>query len=780
MSASAGVSVQKRLSDQRARLLALDYHDPFTAESLALVERLFEDLVTTTESYEDLQQREDQTAADLALSRAQLFPLKKENARLLRDNNLLHVKVIKAAEDASGAERSFLLLEKRAEAEREESRCLGAQKDLRISELEAQVDQLRTSLAGALDGAAATQEDLARGGTGKATARRRSRMQGLNGLDREMEVSSPMMPLSSREGEGRGGARDGSGRRREDDGGMGLGPEDEQRLSDVVETLRARLEEASQSLSGMEEERARLEKQVESREEEIARLGRQAGSDTNIEKVTLAHAYEANQRIVDQLNDQVDFLNRQLATREAQLAEAQEETSNRGKAEPIATPAELEVTRLQTLARTLEEGNARLSRRTAELENTASANSSGKGEGEEEGWEVVGEGEHERARLEETLAATKKDLEKAAAAANEATADAETLRKRVASVQGEVARLQGEAATRTERLEQLSREREELLERLKISAKDLESAEVEAASGGARERKTERQRGEEARRSRATTERLSIVQEQTEFLAEEAESAKAGEGVAAKRAAAAEARAAEAEQDAAALERALRAESHRALGAEGEAANAREAELAVEDLREKMERLRSRLEASEAARDALSEELERLAGQGSLLGVEHFAQSSRVGALERESAALTSDLKARERDVAGLLEQKRALEEEVSRAQRALSRGAVETATMAQGELALQARVEEATDEVRGLRAEVGRLTDVLLAEERKTVAARDEADRLATRLSHRSAGFEGLESELASSRAALAVARAEATEREGVLARMEAEVERS
>lgn len=61
--------------------------------------------------------------------------------------------------------------------------------------------------------------------------------------------------------------------------------QNEQRLSDVVETLRARLEEASQSLSGMEEERARLEKQVESREEEIARLGRQAGSDTNIEKV---------------------------------------------------------------------------------------------------------------------------------------------------------------------------------------------------------------------------------------------------------------------------------------------------------------------------------------------------------------------------------------------------------------------------------------------------------------------------------------------------------------
>lgn len=47
--------------------------------------------------------------------------------------------MIKAAEEASGAERSLLLLERRADAEREESRCLGAQKDLRISELEAQV-----------------------------------------------------------------------------------------------------------------------------------------------------------------------------------------------------------------------------------------------------------------------------------------------------------------------------------------------------------------------------------------------------------------------------------------------------------------------------------------------------------------------------------------------------------------------------------------------------------------------------------------------------------------
>lgn len=62
-------------------------------------------------------------------------------------------------------------------------------------------------------------------------------------------------------------------------------PGQDERLSELVETLRAKLEEASLSLSGMEEERVRLERQVEAREEEIARLGRQIGSDSNLEKV---------------------------------------------------------------------------------------------------------------------------------------------------------------------------------------------------------------------------------------------------------------------------------------------------------------------------------------------------------------------------------------------------------------------------------------------------------------------------------------------------------------
>jgi len=73
------------------------------------------------------------------------------------------------------------------------------------------------------------------------------------------------------------------------------------------------------------------------------------------------------------------------------------------------------LSREQALARTLEEDNARLSKRAAELEEsnaaaaaaaaTASADGAGSpGEDGEDGWEVVGEGERDRARLEEVRA----------------------------------------------------------------------------------------------------------------------------------------------------------------------------------------------------------------------------------------------------------------------------------------------------------------------------------------------------------------------------------------
>ena len=55
-----------------------------------LVVHLLSDLVSSTNSYKLVQDKEARLATDLSLAQAQLFPLRKENARLARENHDLH------------------------------------------------------------------------------------------------------------------------------------------------------------------------------------------------------------------------------------------------------------------------------------------------------------------------------------------------------------------------------------------------------------------------------------------------------------------------------------------------------------------------------------------------------------------------------------------------------------------------------------------------------------------------------------------------------------------
>ncbi|RYH15902.1 hypothetical protein EON65_30920 [archaeon] len=71
----------------------------FLYSSLDLVDRLFSDLVATTQSYHQVQDRESRLSSDLGLIQSQLFPLRKENARLARENHDLHLDNIKLNED---------------------------------------------------------------------------------------------------------------------------------------------------------------------------------------------------------------------------------------------------------------------------------------------------------------------------------------------------------------------------------------------------------------------------------------------------------------------------------------------------------------------------------------------------------------------------------------------------------------------------------------------------------------------------------------------------------
>lgn len=51
------------------------------------MERLLSDLVLTTESYEKASQRVNDLEQEAALAGSQLYPLRRENTRLVRENN---------------------------------------------------------------------------------------------------------------------------------------------------------------------------------------------------------------------------------------------------------------------------------------------------------------------------------------------------------------------------------------------------------------------------------------------------------------------------------------------------------------------------------------------------------------------------------------------------------------------------------------------------------------------------------------------------------------------
>lgn len=88
---------RRRLQTLRHKLLVLEYKEHVGRESLDLVERLFHDLLATSESYERLQHREDRLSHDLAL--AQVWKEGIGQVRVMDLDHLCHHSIGKRKEE---------------------------------------------------------------------------------------------------------------------------------------------------------------------------------------------------------------------------------------------------------------------------------------------------------------------------------------------------------------------------------------------------------------------------------------------------------------------------------------------------------------------------------------------------------------------------------------------------------------------------------------------------------------------------------------------------------
>ena len=132
------VIAQNRYLAVRSRLAELNYSGTFGADAVDLVEKLVNDVVTTTTAYKQFQEREARLSSDLTLAQSQLFPLHKENTRLARENHQLHVDSIKQKDGMEHKMEESNRQIKDLESKLTELKflCEGKEKQLRVVEKE--------------------------------------------------------------------------------------------------------------------------------------------------------------------------------------------------------------------------------------------------------------------------------------------------------------------------------------------------------------------------------------------------------------------------------------------------------------------------------------------------------------------------------------------------------------------------------------------------------------------------------------------------------------------
>lgn len=100
-------SAERKFVNLRKRLDQLGYRQPLGIDSLPLVEKLFSDLVHTTESLRNAKLSAGKTEKESRNVDALLEPYRAENARVVRENNDLHLELLKLREEKDRVAREL-------------------------------------------------------------------------------------------------------------------------------------------------------------------------------------------------------------------------------------------------------------------------------------------------------------------------------------------------------------------------------------------------------------------------------------------------------------------------------------------------------------------------------------------------------------------------------------------------------------------------------------------------------------------------------------------------
>ncbi|NXY42382.1 CP135 protein, partial [Ceuthmochares aereus] len=300
-------TAERRFINLRKRLDQLGYRQPLGVESLPLVEKLFSDLVHTTESLRSAKLSAGKNDKECSNYDAILEPYKTENAKLTRENNELHVEKLKLKEQSDRHIKDLKASLRRVEHEAADLKFLYNQYVHKIKILEkenkAKTEKIRQLQEKNLQAVVQTP-----GGRKRSIPFRRQRMQ----IDQPVPPSGvSAYPVPQ--------------------------PEDPY-IADLLQVADNRIHELQSEVTELQEKLEISEhgmknysKQVELRDKEIERLVRALDGGRSHEVLALESRSKSNEKLIDHLNLQVEYLqqtNKELENRIQDLLDSRQNVTS--------------------------------------------------------------------------------------------------------------------------------------------------------------------------------------------------------------------------------------------------------------------------------------------------------------------------------------------------------------------------------------------------------------------------------------------------------------------
>ncbi|XP_028406798.1 centrosomal protein of 135 kDa-like isoform X2 [Dendronephthya gigantea] len=275
----------RKFTNLRKRLDQLGYRQALGIESVPLVEKLFTDLVHTTESLKNVKLQLSKRDKERTTFEDNAEPYKSDNAKLVRENNDLHVQLIRAKEEGEHAIKELKSSLRKIEHENADLKFLNTQYVHKVKALEKDSSEktLRISELQEKNLHAVVETP---GGRKKQIPTRRQRMDiksTLSSSDRSTKSASSY-------------AHD-------------------PYVADLLNVADSRIEQMQGKMNEMENEREAMERrnktlrrQVEHRDKEIERLGHLLEGGRPLHAVMKDTRQDSSDKVVAHLNVQVDYL----------------------------------------------------------------------------------------------------------------------------------------------------------------------------------------------------------------------------------------------------------------------------------------------------------------------------------------------------------------------------------------------------------------------------------------------------------------------------------------